>query len=321
MILIVSSTADEHATAVMESLRRMGHSPLLWDTAGFPRNSSLSLRYEGSKRDYQLQVEGREVSGSEIHAVWWRRPGQCLPHPDIQRESHRIFALNECHEALAGFWQALDCRWINHPTRDEVAARKVYQLRAAQDVGLTVPKTLVTNSPAATEAFVHQMPTGKAIYKSFSATEREWRETRLLGQAELEKLNNIQYAPVIFQEYIEADVDVRVTVVGEQVFAAAIYSQQSSYKVDFRMDMLNVPVEALELPNDVVTALQAFMSHMGLVYGAIDMRRTVGGKFVFLEVNPAGQWRFIEQRTGQPITDAIARKLVEFDHDGSTEHR
>ena len=100
---------------------------------------------------------------------------------------------------------------------------------------------------------------------------------------------------------------------GDNVFAAAIHSQDTSYAVDFRIDMDAARVETFELPSDVVERLQLLMDRLGLVYGAIDMRLTPDGRYVFLEINPAGQWLFIEQRTGQPMTAAFARLLAQHD--------
>ncbi len=123
-------------------------------------------------------------------------------------------------------------------------------------------------------------------------------------------LDNVKFAPVIFQEYIPADVDLRITMIGEQIFPAAIHSQETEYKVDFRMTMEKARFEAVELPPKVVRMLRELMKRLGLVYGAIDMRRTPKGEYVFLEINPAGQWLFVEERTGQKISDALADLLA-----------
>jgi glutathione synthase/RimK-type ligase-like ATP-grasp enzyme len=101
----------------------------------------------------------------------------------------------------------------------------------------------------------------------------------------------------------------RVTVVGDDIFPAAVYSQESSYPVDFRMDMTKTRVEPHTLPVETVDKLRALMRKLGIVYGAIDMRLTPEGQYVFLEVNPAGQWLFIESRSGQRITESVARLL------------
>ncbi len=222
-----------------------------------------------------------------------------------------MFAANEANEALSGIWHSLDAFWVNDPGRDQIAHRKAFQLSVAQDVGLRIPHTLITNDPAEARAFVDARGYRSVIYKSFSATQRDWRETRLLRPEELDLLDNVRYAPVIFQEYVEAVYDLRVTVVGREIFAVAIHSQETEYKVDFRMDIASARIEAVALPQEVERGLHALMARLGLVYGAIDMRLTPDGRYVFLEINPAGQWLFVEQPSGQPIADAMARLLHE----------
>lgn len=98
-----------------------------------------------------------------------------------------------------------------------------------------------------------------------------------------------------------------------QFFAAAIHSQDTSYKVDFRMDIGAARIEPVQLPTDLQTGLLTLMKQLGLVYGAIDLRRRPYGGHVFLEVNPAGQWLFLERAKGQPIAEALAQRMREED--------
>jgi glutathione synthase/RimK-type ligase-like ATP-grasp enzyme len=311
MIAIVSSGADEHATAVLGELKKLGADAVLLDLSQFPQNMHLALEYTGTaQRNYSLQVANTTLNLADCKSVWWRRPQSFVLHPELSRVSYRNFAFNESYEAFSGLWQSLDTFWVNHPTKDEIAHRKVYQLRVAQEVGLTIPNTLVTNDPTKARDFVANQGCTKTIYKAFSATMQDWRETRLLKPDELTLIDQVRYAPVIFQEYIEAACDLRVTVVGQDIFAAAIYSQETSYQVDFRMDFAKARIEAVCLPSQVESQLHALMARLGLVYGAIDMRLTPDGRYVFLEINPAGQWLFIESRSGQSITAKLAKVLA-----------
>lgn len=315
MILVVSSPSDEHGQVVLHELARRGAVARLLDLSRFPRELRLALQFAADgDRCFSIRLPDADpLPLAEARVVWWRRPQPFQLDPRLRRPTHARFAYNESHEAFAGLWQALDAFWVNHPTRDEVAARKVFQLRVAQAVGLAIPATLVTNNPDAARAFVAARGDRGTIYKAFSATEDEWRETRLLGAVEEAVLDNVSYAPVIFQEYVPAGVDLRITIVGETLFPAAIHSQETAYPVDFRMDMARARIEAAALPADVAARLRALMARLGLVYGAVDMRRTPEGRHVFLEVNPAGQWLFVEQRTGQPITAALADVLAAHD--------
>lgn len=311
-VLIVSSERDEHAGAVRAHLTGLGVDHHLLDLSRFPEDIGLILRYAngGSPVALLRGVDGVDIDAARVRAVWYRRPQPFGIPPSLNRPSHRTFAYSESHEAIAGLWQILDVFWMNHPTRDEVAARKAYQLGVASACGLEIPRTLISNDPSEVSRFVADGGSNGTIYKAFSATEAEWRETRLVRAEELAVLDQVRHAPVIFQDYVPARFDLRITVVGDQMFAAAIHSQDTQYPVDFRIDMNRAKVETHDLPTDVSSALADFMGRLGLVYGAIDMRVTPDGRYVFLEVNPAGQWLFIEGRTGQPISSAVAQTLA-----------
>jgi hypothetical protein len=314
VILVISHHRDEHAQAVMIELSRRKAATQLLDLARFPLHLCLSMHYDGtggSRFFFGCDDDGLDLS--DCGAVWWRRPQQPSVAGAVGRPAHQNFALSESQEALSGLWQSVDAFWINEPARDVIASRKAYQLKLAAQLGFEIPRTLVSNCKEAAREFVEELGVGKVIYKAFSATEQDWRETRLLRQEELDKIENVKYAPVIFQSYIEADVDLRITVVGDRIFPAAIHSQDTSYKVDFRMDIGAARIESATLPADVETKLLALMRRLGLVYGAVDMRRRPDGSHVFLEVNPAGQWLFIERHTGQKITDALATLLLQND--------
>jgi len=315
VILAISHPADDHAAAVLQELDRIGREAFLFDLATFPAGASLSMHY-GDSVPVELTLRsngGRTIDLAACRVAWWRRPQPFVIPDGVSDPAEHAFAYNECHEAIAGLWEALDIFWINPPKLDDAAAKKSFQLRVAAEVGLSIPRTLITSSPADALAFANSVGVERTVYKAFSATEQNWRETRLLRRQELALLDQVSLAPVIFQEYVPADVDLRVTVVGDRLFPAAIHSQETAYKVDFRMEMGTARFSPVELPPDVGAALLRLMRRLGIVYGAIDMRRTPEGRHVFLEVNPAGQWRFIEERTGQPITRAIAELLAAHD--------
>jgi len=297
----------------MAELSRLGAPATVLDLSQFPRQLRLAMYY-GPAREHRFCLEGAAPSPidlGDVRSIWWRRPQPFAPDPGVTRRGDIAFIYSESAEAFDGLWQAVDVFWVNQPTRDLVASRKANQLRVAQQVGLEIPATLITNDPEQARAFIALRGHDRTIYKTFSATAADWRETRILRHGELPLLDSVRYAPVIFQEYIPARVDLRVTVVGEQLFPAAIYSQETAYAVDFRMDMANARIEPWLLPPEIEQALLRLMRVLGLSYGAIDMRLTEDDRYVFLEINPAGQWLFIQERTGQPITTALAALLAE----------
>ncbi|MDQ4082046.1 MAG: alpha-L-glutamate ligase [Actinomycetota bacterium] len=313
MILIVSRTDDDHARAVQAALAAGAASATIVDLSRFPREMALSLRYDGSEHRYSLFVRGEELPLERYRVVWWRRPQPFVLHAEMAEGRYAGFAYSESAEAFAGLWQSLDASWVNHPVREQAASHKVYQLRVAQVVGLEIPPTLVTNDATEARRFVDEHGHERVAYKAFLPTANDWRETRVLRRDEVAQLDAVRYAPVIFQEYVPALLDLRVTVVGEQILAAAIHSSEGSYEADYRVDLASAPVEPFDLPTEVDERIRALMSRLGLVYGAIDMRLTPDGRFVFFEVNPSGEWLFVEERSGQPITETFADLLLARD--------
>ncbi len=315
MILVVSSQTDVHALAVMQELAQQKRTAELFDLSLFPQQLRLSMCYAAAGgHHFSIQrQDGTRLDLAECRSIWWRRPQAFVLAPDLKQPAYRNFALSESHEALTGLWQALNSFWVNPPLSDDAAHRKAYQLKIAQEVGLAIPHTLISNDPTAVNEFIASQGYERTIYKAFSATEQEWRETRIVRQEELHLIESVKYAPVIFQEYIPARYDLRITIVGDHIFPAAIYSQETAYPVDFRMDIANARIEAVTLPEQIQTRLHALMARLGLVYGAIDMRMTPHEEYVFLEINPAGQWLFVQERTQQPISERIAHILMSHD--------
>jgi glutathione synthase/RimK-type ligase-like ATP-grasp enzyme len=312
MILIASHPADDHTAGVLNVLEHLGHDAVLIDTARFPSEASLSQHFDGHGRSYVWSTDGRSIDLGACRVGWWRRPQPFTLQPGISPEV-TSFTYSECHEAVAGLWAALDLNWVNPPEFDEVAHHKPYQLATATEVGLPVPRTVITNEPNVAREFITALGPERTVYKTFLASEQCWRETRVVRPVELELLDSVRLAPVIFQEYVPAVEDVRVTVVGERMFAAAIIPAQGGYELDYRMDMDGASFEPTELPVDTRLAIHTLMKRLNLEFGAVDLRRTPDDRYVFLEVNPAGEWRFVEERTDQPITYAVAELLAELD--------
>ncbi len=310
MILVVSHAADEHARAVLAALRGRGARARLLDLARYPREVSVTLAWRGDRRRFLLGGgRGPPLRLDAVEAVWWRRPRFFVLRPDLRGEQRRITAWREGSEAFAGLWRSLEVRWVNHPERHEAASHKPWQLEAARRLGLRLPRTCITSDPARARAFVRGCGPRGAVFKSLQATAADWRPTRLVGPRELRRLGLVRHAPVVFQEYVPG-VDVRVTAVGRRLFAAAIDARRTGSPADFRPVYEEARVAPARLPAPVCRKLRRLLRTLGLAYATVDLRRSERGEWYFLEVNPAGQWLFVEERTGQPITDAVAALLA-----------
>jgi glutathione synthase/RimK-type ligase-like ATP-grasp enzyme len=315
MILAISYEGEEHTASVVRLLEAEGREVVQIDLADFPMNNGLTLSWSNdADARYQVTTARGVVDLRRTRVGWWRRVRPFVIHPDIKRELDVAFVQSETAQAVNGMLDALPCTWVNPREADTSAHHKPYQWEVAKQVGLRVPRTLVTSDPAEARRFIEQVGMGSVVFKAFLASTQDWRETRLVEACDVERLELVKYAPVIFQEYIPG-VDLRITVVGMSIFTAEIDARKTRYPVDMRMVVGEAAVRPITLSAELNKRLLALQKRLQLVYGAIDMRRTPEGEYYFLEVNPAGQWHFAEQRTGLPITKAMADLLAKLDRD------
>jgi glutathione synthase/RimK-type ligase-like ATP-grasp enzyme len=313
VILVVSFAEEEHSQDVIGRLRARGRPVHLLDLGSLPSTRSVTLEWgAGPRHLFRVHGDGPDLDLSEVGAVWWRRVRPFDLDPSITSPSARAFALSETTQAVYGMLDGLDCPWVNPRAADDTGHHKPWQWSMAQRVGLRVPRTVVTNRPDEARRFVSDLGLGRIVFKAFLASLDAWRETRLVTAEDLDRIDLVRLAPVIFQEYVDG-VDLRITIVGDRLFPCAIDARRTSYPFDMRMVVGEAAVAPTELPRDVERKLLQLMRRLGLHYGAVDMRRTEAGDHFFLEVNPAGQWHFVEHRTGLPISEAIADELARLE--------
>jgi glutathione synthase/RimK-type ligase-like ATP-grasp enzyme len=295
---------------VIAELDKLGARVELLDLADYPGKLTLTLAFGDGKRRFQLRRPGAGGLDMEsVSAVWWRRPGQFVLPDAVRDQAHRRLAISEANTAFHGLFAAMDALWINPPALDAVASHKPYQLALAQSLGLEIPHTVMTSDPEEAREF-WRVCGGDVVYKQFIALPESWSETRRLGEAET-KIGDeaIRLAPVIFQRHVAAVADLRVTIIGDEIFAAAVDLKDLDYDLDVRMNLQAKHV-AHDLPDDVADKLRGLMRRLGLIYGAIDLRLAKDGRYVFLEINPAGQFLYVEQQSSQPIAAALAARLA-----------
>lgn len=313
MILVVSHADEDHTAAVMPRLRAAAHEVRLLDLADVPARGGLTAVWgEDDRPSLRLHAPDGPIPLDRVRAVWWRRLRPLTLDAAVTGPTARAFATSETSQALNGVLDSLDATWMNPRCADDAAHHKPLQWTVARSLGLRVPRTIVTTDPDEARRFIAAMSPRRVVFKAFLASLEAWRETRLVQQEDLERLELVRLAPVIFQEYVEG-VDLRVTVVGDRTFCASIDARTTTYPVDMRMVIGEARVTSEELPAGVEDRLLALLRRLGLRYGAVDLRRTDAGEHHFLEVNPAGQWLFVERLTGMPITQAVVEELCRMD--------
>jgi hypothetical protein len=319
MILMVSRPDEPHSDLVYERLRERGAAVTRFNNADFPTNATISLAYtpEGHAR-YSLHTAGGRVDLDKIGAVMYWRPDPPVPHDRIADPRLRAFVAEECRGVVADLWHGLPGSWLpGRPAVVQAGQQKASQLRVAGEIGFELPPTLISNSPDDFLDF-YRAHGGNIVSKlaalGFFKTVGETfaRYTEPVSTRDVASADSVRYTPMIFQAYVPKRVELRITVVGDRVFPVEIRSQGSHHtRHDWRhYDMFATQYAPHVLPQDVARRCVALVERLGLTYGAIDMIVTPDGRYVFLEINPAGLYQWIEQATGLPITDAICDLLM-----------
>ncbi len=318
MILILSREDDGHVPLVVEQLAERGAEYLWFDPGTFPRDAEISLRYDArGLSSSRLRAGDRWIDLGRVEAVWYRRPGRPEATPEVQGAPEREWVARECIEFLEGLWETMDCLWIpGRPLAVEGGYNKVSQLALAGRLGFQLPRTLIGNSSEALLDFYAECD-GDLITKMLRPfhLKRSGEDfngyTHRLRRRDLAAYHALRHAPAILQEYVPKRVELRVTVVGSQVFAVEIHSQESRLtRHDWRhYDNDRATYAPHQLPPEVEARCLSLLKAMGLRFGAIDLILTPKGQYVFVEINPNGQWGWIEELTGLPLAAAIAEEL------------
>ncbi|MEU1306954.1 ATP-grasp ribosomal peptide maturase [Streptomyces shenzhenensis] len=307
-VLILTSEEDVTADLVVLRLNEAGVPVVRLDPADLTTRVALSGEYvQGICRGH-LSVADRLVSMSGLRSVWVRRPG--LPAARAAQPS--AWLTEEASQALYGMLRCTDARWMNHPDAARRARHKPWQLRLAQRSGLPVPATLITTFPQAAREFSERFPDLVVKPVSGAHPQEPPRAVPTSRVAPDTDFAAVAFGPTLLQRRVPKLADIRLTAVGDRLFAArkTVEPDADPDDVDVRFSPSLSPWNPVEVPPRVATAVHAYLSGAELAYGAFDFAEDADGIWWFLECNQSGQFGFVEMDTGQPIADAIARWLA-----------
>ena len=279
-----------------------------FDTADFPERLEL-VATPGAAHPGWLRTQERPVDLSRVTGVYRRSPA-VFGFADGMSPPERRFALMEAVQGLGGVLATLRCRWMNHPSRVADASYKPMQLRTAQDSGLRVPRTLVTNVGSAARMFIEELD-GAAIYKPMSpGVLSEQGKIRVINASivdhDMVDDSTIMRTAHTFQQYIDKSHDARVTVVGDQLFGVAIHAENDVARIDWRADYDALRYELSDVPVDVRSGILEYMERLDLLFAAFDFSVGKDGLWWFLEANANGLWAWLQERLNIQIADAVA---------------
>lgn len=326
MVLIFTNKEDSHPNPVIEHLERIGIPVFRFNTEALLTDYEFSWWADTSGCDFILKCSatGLSVKGSGITSIWDRRPEK---PSELPFKSTEQIDRHNLDEAL-GFLRFLryylkDIPSLGSIVGDIPADSKMLQIKTAVEAGFHIPRTCFANSKQG--CVRHLNGIGDVVLKPIES-ESVWDEdndTQWNFFAQKTGIEDLSNAPdeafsqtVSFaQEYVEKEFELRVTVVGDKLFACRIDSQtqdDDTGKIDWRQGYGHgIKWSRFDLPEDIAEKCLVFLKNMNLNFGCFDFIVTPSGEYVFLECNPNGQWLWVEIETGLPISEAIAEWLGE----------
>ncbi len=313
MILIVTNERDLTSDYIVLELRRRG---LPFHRLNSERFSDAKVLFDPRRGEdaWIVELDGTTINFAAVKAAYFRRPGVPPAPAAVKQGAARRYCEVEWGAALTSALNSLGGRWLNSPLAILAAENKPLQLAMACSFGFAVPDTLVTNDLQQAQRFISK---GTSVVKPLrEALLEEDGKERVIFTSRLDQLvgadeASVAAAPIIFQLEIQKHSDIRVTVIGDAAYAAEILSQEhDETKTDWRRGpRTDLPHRPHALPDNLRKRCIRLVRALGLRFGAVDLILDRNKGYWFLEVNPNGQWAWIENRTGLPLTQAIVDEL------------
>lgn len=306
-VLVVTQRDDVTADLVISDLHSRGIRVVRFDSADFPDELSVTAQIgAGQGLSGVLRTPTRIAKLGEVRSLYYRRPSS-FAFPGLSGQDTR-FAITQARYGLGGIIASLPgCLYLNHPHAIADAEFKPSQLAVAYSLGFELPCTLITNEPDKVRDFISAQK--RVIYKPLRTTDYQvagkaatlWAQEVLAEQID----DTIAGTMHLFQRLVEKKYDLRVTVVGDKVFAVRIDSPLLDWRADY--DQANYRVTPV--PSNLSEKMRAYLNRFGLLSGCFDFAVGLNGRENFLECNPNGQWGWLQEATGLPIAAAFADLL------------
>lgn len=325
-ILIISHFSDTHADAVQWHLERLGNQVVRLDLSGFPHETTHTVLLDDSLTEERINhVEKEYTLNQDFDAVWLRRANAPNVNKELLDPDDFFVADKLCRAHCKAILNDLTLGkafWINKLEASNVADSKQAQLKAALRIGLSVPKTLISNRPQDIKHFIQANLPNKTVYKDIEAI--AWPEllnrpvvsrTTFIEESGLPDENILKAVPGIFQREVNKQFEVRTVVMGHQVFAIKINSQ---LKESGSLDWREIPFEQMsgvtshyDLPLDIVEKSLLLMDELGICFGCFDFIVDESGEHIFIEVNEQGQFLWMEELVPElPLLEAFCEFLT-----------
>ena len=322
-ILIVTYTGDNSCIeTVTNAIKKNGGEVVRLDVDRFPLDYKVSSSFENGS--WELLLNDGDTThnlSTEFCGLWNRRffhLGECLT--DAVAPEYLQASIGESNTSLVGLITHLEYKLfsLNSYSMNRRSSIKEDQLRVAAELGMRIPDTCITNDTERAKLFIKKHPNGVVtkMQHPFSVIKEGVENvvyTNEVSEDDFGKMEGLGLCPMKFQEKIEKQLELRITIVGEEVFSAALDSQvNEGGKVDWRKVGLETVKNWVpcEIPDDLKEKLLALHRFFNLNYGAADVILTPENEYVFLETNPGGEFFWLDRLIDFKISNQIAKVLM-----------
>ena len=251
--------------------------------------------------DWEIAHGNDSISKETTKSIYYRKPA--FPDTSEFDIEYRRMINSDILTIIDGLTNSFDGVVLTKPYLLRRAENKVYQLVYAQKHSILMPESFVGNNNhwehISTPRIIKPLSVGKIATSSGISI----IQTNLMHDEDC--YDSIELTPVYIQNYVQKSYEVRVTVIDDNYFAVKILSDNS---VDWRDG--NNQYELIDVPEEVRECIKMMMKDFQLRFGAIDYIVSNDGKWYFLEINPNGQWQWLESILNLSISDCIMKVLL-----------
>jgi glutathione synthase/RimK-type ligase-like ATP-grasp enzyme len=237
-----------------------------------------------------------------LDLIWLRRINYPQVLPGVIEDPVQVELINnDCRASILGLIACeFDGRWVNDPFASYRAENKIIQLKMARAVGLRTPRTLVSQNPERVRKFCEELDF-EVILKTVKGSSKHPLFTVKVDEELMANEASIRIAPAMYQELVPGVEHLRVHCFGSSVYSFSVQSDE----LDWRGN-IDVPIAPTELDAGTRDKLLELLRILNLRMGVFDLKRRPDGELVWLEVNPQGQFLFLEGLTGERLSLAFA---------------
>lgn len=304
--LIVSNTLDfstDYVTAEMKN-RNLKYLRINRD-----RFSKYDVYYKSGFLSIKMNGITYSITPSSLKSVFFRAP--------VFIRSNKSYSLDE--QLYRSQWSSFirnlsvftDAKWLNHPMYTYQAENKMYQLEIAKSIGLKVPQTIVTNttSDINDECMYVVKALDTPLFHDNDNGIDTFTYSTVVNGASLKK-SSLSEVPVIIQEYLNEKTDVRATIIGDKVYSVQILQDNHGISGDWRKTPKSqLQYLPISLPKEIKNKLLLLMKKLNISFGGVDLIIS-DGDYYFIEVNPTGEWGWIEANTEYKIHNTIVEWMM-----------